>query len=554
VCLAIGYFIPAVILACSFLLLVDNFTHTVLHFGIRATEGMQRYAYVLLLAVLIIFSYKLLNDVKRKIIRPVVYSSFVITVSGIILLSIVIGFIAYGSSGRIIFTKKGDGEFIKNRPNILLLSSDGLNASNMSAYGYHRDTTPFLAGLTANALLCENAFSNAGTSGASIASMFTGKLPTQTGLVYPPEILKGEDAYQHLPGILRNHGYTNLDISIRHHADPADLNLRNSFDWANFREIDQYSISERLSSIFGQEPSYLLQRMNDRITGRLLHIFGIRQMEDPLAEVVKIKKRFRRDSDRIRTFFALIRNWPLPFFAHIHLLGTHGPEFFPKKRVFSEKATQDRYWMSDFYDDSILNFDKQVMEIVHGLRKRRMLHKTLIVIFSDHGQRFTVNSRLPLIFLFPNGEHKGRISVNAQNLDIAPTILDFLDIEPPVWMGGTSLISQEINPDRFIITVDPKHVIPESKDERRKMDTRTSTPPFYSIRTVGIIFRHKFYELDVNESLVTISNIEGHTAPCDEADLPDPEWVGQMIINHLTDTGYETSSIRQPLSVQYLDE
>lgn len=550
-CLAIGYLVPSVILACLFLLLVDNFTYTVLRFGIRDTIGLQRYAYVLLLVVLVIFCYQLLNTIKRNIIRPLVYRGFVITVSCILLLSIVIALIAYGSSRRVTFVKKGEREYIENRPNILLLSSDGLTASNMSVYGYHRDTTPFLTGLTANALLCENAFSNAGTSGASIASMFTGKLPTQTRLVYPPEILKGEDAYQHLPGILRNHGYTNIDISIRRHADPVDLNLRNSFDWANYREIDQYRVSERLSSFFGQEPSYLLQIMNDRITGRLLHIFGIRQMEDPLAEVVKIKRRFMRDSDRRETFFDLMKRYPSPIFAHIHLLGTHGPEFFPKNRVFSAKATQDRYWMSDFYDDSILDFDEQVKEIILGLRKRRILHNTLIVIFSDHGQRFTVNSRLPLIFLFPGGEHNGRISANVQNLDIAPTILDFLDIKQPVWMGGTSLISPEARSDRFIITVDPKHVIPEPDDEERESGTRASAPPFYSIRTVGIIFHSKFYELDVNESLLTISNIEGHTAPCDEADLPDPQWIGQMIIDHLTDTGYETSSIRQPLSVEY---
>ncbi len=30
-------------------------------------------------------------------------------------------------------------------PNILMIASDGLNAEHMSAYGYHRDTTPFIS-------------------------------------------------------------------------------------------------------------------------------------------------------------------------------------------------------------------------------------------------------------------------------------------------------------------------------------------------------------------------------------------------------------------------
>ena len=97
-------------------------------------------------------------------------------------------------------------------PNIILLSSDGLNAGNMSVYGYERETTPFLEEFARDAMVYENAFSNSAHTGSSIASLLTGKLPTEIRLIFPPEILRGRDAYQHLPLLLRNYGYHSIHL------------------------------------------------------------------------------------------------------------------------------------------------------------------------------------------------------------------------------------------------------------------------------------------------------------------------------------------------------
>ncbi len=39
----------------------------------------------------------------------------------------------------------------KNRPNIILVTFDALAASNMSVYGYHKETTPFISKWAKNA-------------------------------------------------------------------------------------------------------------------------------------------------------------------------------------------------------------------------------------------------------------------------------------------------------------------------------------------------------------------------------------------------------------------
>jgi len=46
---------------------------------------------------------------------------------------------------------------------------------------------------------------------------------------------------------------------------------------------------------------------------------------------------------------------------------------------------------------------------------------------------------IPLIFHMPN-QHEGKaLMVNAEQIDIAPTLLDILGLKIPAWMEGESL-------------------------------------------------------------------------------------------------------------------
>jgi len=551
-CSAAVRLVTSVVLAVALFLLVDNFTYTVFGFGVRTTEGIALALYVVLAAVLVFFSFRFLSRLQRVLLRakrrriPVIIAVIAVAASGIAAVS------SSRSGGPGDAGGGTDEASHGNQPNIFLISSDALMAGHMSIYGYHRATTPFLDSMAGRALVCENCFPNAGTSGASIASVLTGKLPTQTKLIYPPEILKGRDAYQHLPGVLRNYGYRNIDISIRYHADPEDLNLRNSFHWANFREIADAGGSVGVVLFLGQEPSYFLRTMGDRVMDRFMHVIGRKSMEDPLGEVVRpLKKRYGRDAERIRNFFEQVRGASSPLFVHMHLLGTHGPVFEPNRGLFSRGRKQQEHWETDFYDDAILTFDDHLKRIVQGLEKMNLLRESVIVIFSDHGQNFTVNDRLPLIFIFPGGRHNGRIKANVQNLDIAATILDYMDIAQPAWMGGLSLISSEIEPRRLIFTTDPKHrIVPDRIKGQRVADRGKAVPPFYSLKAMGVHCCQRYYELELASGVLTVSNTAGHTAPCDESSLPDPLEAGRLIIEHLEENGYDTSAIKTPLTVR----
>jgi len=88
-------------------------------------------------------------------------------------------------------------------PNFFLITADGLNADHMSIYGYERKTTPFLDRWENQSSLVENGFTNSAKTTGSLISTITGKYPSDTRVLFPPDVLKNENSYQHLPQILK---------------------------------------------------------------------------------------------------------------------------------------------------------------------------------------------------------------------------------------------------------------------------------------------------------------------------------------------------------------
>ena len=154
------------------------------------------------------------------------------------------------------------------------------------------------------------------------------------------------------------------------------------------------------------------------------------------------------------------------------------------------------------------------------------------------------------MFIFPEGEYSKRIREKVQKLDISATILDYIGIEQPAWMGGMSLLSSDVESPRYILSTTRKHGLITNLKHGPQLDLRKNLPPFYSIGSVGVFYHQKYYKLILEESILAISDIEGHTAPCSESELPDPQEIGQMIIDHLEENGFDTSSIKRPLTVQ----
>ncbi len=540
---AIVCVLPACVLGTSCLLLLDNFTYTVMGVGIQSSSLGPRSVYIVVFAALLVFSFLFLLRMLKSILR------FPALASGAFLLALIsISALLLTANRGIAIGTEREQVVATGRPNILLIGGDGLEAAHTSVYGYDRDTTPFLKSLAKDALVCENAFSNAGPSGASIASMLTGKLPTRTRLIFPPDILRGRDVYQHLPAILKRYGYRSINIGIRAYADAYDMNMRNSFDVANDRSFREVEVPKSVASLIGQDSAYFLVSIFDRIWSRTLHVAGIRPITDAFAEVMDAEKSFGSDAERIKSLWSFIDSSEIPFFAHLHLLATHGPKFHSTKKKFSLGQTQNEPWMSDFYDDAILRFDRYVSRIIDQLQLRDQLESTLVIITADHGQNHTVNVRLPLILRFPRGEHAARISPNAQNLDVGATILSYLALPQPEWMEGRSLISDDLRPDFPIFSADRRHGVTRLRAGWIEMNVEEIGPPFYSLGYLGVLICDQFFQLEIEPGILRVSKVNTETSSCSHEELPATDEISQMLVNHLRESGYDTSSIKIPFT------
>jgi hypothetical protein len=539
----IGSILPAAFLASIALLLIDNFTYTLFHFGIITSRGIQRGIYAVIFAFLLGGSTSwVVQKLRRQIARdriPILLKGQLLSAAALLILSLPLGAGLYTSLEETAsIPATGSAE---RYPNILLIGTDAMNADHMSLYGYARDTTPFLKSFAPTALLSENNFPNASISAGSFASIFTGKLPTTTRVLFPPDTLKGADAVEHFPGILENEGYYTAEISVDYYADATQMNVQDGFFMVNNRPATMPAVYSAVRSYVPEEVAYFLSTIAKQLTDRLGHITYIRTMTNPLAEVYKGLST-TTDRQRIDQTLSLFQNAQQPLFVNVYMLGTHSGVIAPHNRVFSKGETLNNNNVMDFYDDAVLDFDQYMHEVTDALAKMGKLDQTIIIIYSDHGIGDVSNVRLPLIMRFPGGEYAGKMTHNTQNLDIAPTLLHYMGIPQPEWMAGQSLLKGEPPANRPVFSAVPNFTFLNSLNQLQ-IDPKKTKPPFYQFGTIGMVICQNQYTLDTSSLIWKQSAIPNYPTPCAPDSLPPDRQARQMMVDQLKADGFDVSTL-----------
>lgn len=538
--------LPAMLLSAMCLLLVDNFTFTVFGYGIVNSQGVVRVVYALaFLGAFVAFFRNMWSwsgFTGKRILRK--QKGWLIAAGLVIILSLmlVIPFTRAGS--RVIPATNISGQYNpENLPNIVLITSDGLTSEHMSIYGYYRPTTPYLDQWRDEAILVENAFTNSAKTAGSIISMLTGKYPAATRLIYPPDILRGEDSYQHLPGLLHSLGYYTAQFGHYYIVDAYTQNMLRAFDEVNGQKGFKSNYVDLVDEIIPVDYAYFMYTTFNRIFDRLRHIFFILKMDDSFQQLT-VPDGYFADDKKIEALNSLIQNQKQPLFIHLHWMGTHGEYFYVKNQVFS--AGKDMYnqtaWDVDFFDDSILEMDETVRGIMNSLTMAGRAQNTIIVIASDHGQKWVANQRLPLLFFFPQGQYAQQIALNGQNLDIAPTILDYLGIEKPIWMQGDSLLAG-LDQQRPIFSVNVGETI--MGENMIIVDEEAATPPFYQFGELTMLDCDRYYSLRLREGFrLRMTHIKNYATTCQTTAKTDEE-VLQLMIEHLRQNQFDTTSLEE---------
>jgi membrane-anchored protein YejM (alkaline phosphatase superfamily) len=247
-----------------------------------------------------------------------------------------------------------------------------------------------------------------------------------------------------------------------------------------------------------------------------------------------------------------MRNRKEPCFMHIHLMSSHygeykGARHWFKKSEFPEIKNGSYEHMR--YMDAIRDFDEHLRTFVSWLEKEGRLSNTILIISSDHTQRWGTTERIPLIIYFPDEDNKGRVKRNVSLVDVAPSILNYMGIKDPDWMSGRSAVKN----DRFLQANNSKMTLEGNEpilslEEFRYTRHRIKNgvlssmdkpgPPLYGVSQVALILCNQWRKISLETGKVTAGKVSGHTSPCLNAEFPSNDEVREYIAHELSADGF----------------
>lgn len=532
--------IPAAVLASLALLLIDNFTYTVLKFGIVDSHGITSGIYLLIwiglfvLANLRLAKHFIMRNSKKTGFKQTGILATVLTITPIILVMLFIR-VPSGASGKLSLL---DTE--KSLPNIVLFTADGVNAKNMSVYGYERETTPFLDSIKDSLIISTNHFNNAANTSGSITSILTGKYPSETRVLFPPDLLKGGDSLEHVVAILRDLGYYSSQLTISHYVDASNQNLQNGFNESNGVSLESNSITNFLNTRVPGNTVLFVKEVEGRLFSRLKHIFFIETMQNTFEQITETQKDFK-DLDKVYQAVELINQNAQPVFVQIHWMGTHGDKFYPESTKYSAHIDRDNQesWNEDLYDDAIVDVDSALQILFDGLNASGELDSTLIIISSDHGKKLSTVDRLPMIIHLPAGISRVLTIKTTQHVDIAPTILDILGQPQPSWMNAGRSIFAEDYPGGLVLSVGTDRAEDKSGTGQWTLREDYFKPPFYQFDYMTVIDCDRYYRLNLEKYAWSYGEVSSYVGACSEDDYLSKAEIRIIMVNKLIEDGFE---------------
>jgi arylsulfatase A-like enzyme len=285
----------------------------------------------------------------------------------------------------------------QSRPNLLFILVDTLRAEHMSAYGYGRETTPFLAKLAQGGIRFEHHLAQSSWTKCSMASLWTGRYPGRTGVNrfsdalpetarMPAEIMR--EAGMRTVGVFRNgwvSGYHGFDQGFEVYARPATRPL-----------------------------SPELRRANPTV-----------QQSGTDSDAMEMAAEFLRLNKQDR------------WFLYLHLMDLH--EF-----IFDQESALFGTSNMDMYDNALRRVDWVIEDFVTHLANIGLLENTVIAIGADHGEAFgergyegharevyRETTEVPFLVSLPFRFEQGVVvSQRTANIDIWPTLLELIGMPP----------------------------------------------------------------------------------------------------------------------------
>jgi arylsulfatase A-like enzyme/Flp pilus assembly protein TadD len=286
------------------------------------------------------------------------------------------------------------------RPNLILVSVDTLRADHLSCYDGRLISTPAFDRVAEEGVLFENVSAVTPTTLPTHASLLTGATP------------------------LEHWVHDNVGFRLREDLPTLASTLK--------------EVGYRTGGFVG---SIVLD-------GKLGISRGFDVYSDEMPET-EAGIRERRGMDVLDEGLRWIDESEGPFFAFLHFYDPHRPYDPPPPFQPGNGDLKARYRGEVAYVDSVLG------KLLSFLDDRGLDRSTILAITADHGESlgehgedthgfFLYQSTLhvPLLVRGPSVPKGLRVESLARTIDVAPTLLELLSIEPPPSFAGVSFLSR----------------------------------------------------------------------------------------------------------------
>ncbi len=349
--------------------------------------------------------------------------------------------------------------------NIVLVFLDGANALRMSS-----STTPVLDALADEAIVFDNAVSQAVYTIASIGSVLTSQYPERHQSVTFADKLR--DDVVTFPAVLSRNGYRTAGFSGNAVASKTFGLDQGYEEFFQVWERDDYT--GHGDSVLGAFREWLGVIEEDRFFAYV----HFREPHFPYNPPAPFDTRFGTSD----IFTDGMADWPV-----VEAMNAEAAAGTPPSDEVLERVRA-------LYEGNLAYVDDLVGQLIRCLEDRGLAENTVLIVTADHGealfehgyighntQLYEESIRVPLFMKLP-GQPPRQVNELVELIDLAPTILELAGIPAPETMQGRSLLDTQEQRVAFSRTV-WKRARYSARNDRYKLiwDSRTGDSELYDL-------------------------------------------------------------------------
>ncbi len=361
---------------------------------------------------------------------------------------------------------------------LVLITIDCLRSDHVGFLGYRRPVTPFLDCLSGESLVFQNAIAAGAPTYYSMPSILASRAPLALGR----DLIGLAPGETTLASVLQESGFATAAFSAANPYVSDRFGFQQGFD-----EFHDFLADAAPTAAPVRRTTAGLRTRANQALARACH--SVKPLGDLYDDwyFEYCQRRARNnaeDLDALRMFPSAdvitqhATDWlrdhsRQPFFLWLHFMDPHAP-YFPKAEALasmgdvnlkgSETAYLNAFWNREgvapgrledvrdqvisLYDAGIRWADDQIRKLTETLVEMNVWDKCALAVtadhgeeFLDHGGRFHAPVKLTQELVVP-GQAGSAIAEPFGLIDLAPTLLDLLDVPPPAefrgqsWWGG----------------------------------------------------------------------------------------------------------------------